>query len=100
MFWASKLHFYITGITFYNFPYTFGFLLARWLGARLGREGRSFLPHYEAFLMASGSDTVARVTRRTLGIDITRTSFWADAIQTLEAPLKKYQTLVHRYRSR
>ena len=25
-FWASKLHFYITGITFYNFPYTFGFL--------------------------------------------------------------------------
>ncbi|HEU4638941.1 MAG TPA: M3 family metallopeptidase, partial [Candidatus Binatia bacterium] len=28
-FWASKLHFYITGITFYNFPYTFGYLLSR-----------------------------------------------------------------------
>ena len=25
-FWASKLHFYITGVTFYNFPYTFGYL--------------------------------------------------------------------------
>jgi len=30
-FWASKLHFYITGITFYNFPYTFGYLLSRGL---------------------------------------------------------------------
>ncbi len=27
-FWASKLHFYITEIPFYNFPYTFGYLLS------------------------------------------------------------------------
>ena len=27
LFWASKLHFYISGVTFYNYPYTFGFLL-------------------------------------------------------------------------
>ncbi|WP_240620148.1 M3 family oligoendopeptidase, partial [Peribacillus acanthi] len=27
-FWASKLHFYITGVPFYNFPYTFGFLFS------------------------------------------------------------------------
>src|SRR5699024_5332251 len=25
-FWSSKLHFHITGVPFYNFPYTFGYL--------------------------------------------------------------------------
>jgi oligoendopeptidase F len=28
MFWASKLHFYMTSPQFYNFPYTFGYLFA------------------------------------------------------------------------
>jgi len=28
MFWASKLHFHMTGVQFYNFPYTFGYLFA------------------------------------------------------------------------
>ena len=27
-FWASKLHFYLTGVPFYNFPYTFGYLFS------------------------------------------------------------------------
>ena len=27
-FWCSKLHFYNTGVPFYNFPYTFGFLFS------------------------------------------------------------------------
>ena len=49
-FWASKLHFYITGITFYNFPYTFGYLLSRGLYAMFKKEGASFLPKYEEFL--------------------------------------------------
>ena len=26
-FWASKMHFSSTGLPFYNFPYTFGYLL-------------------------------------------------------------------------
>lgn len=28
-FWASKLHFHITGVPFYNFPYTFGYLFSQ-----------------------------------------------------------------------
>jgi len=43
-FWASKLHFYITGVTFYNFPYTFGYLLSRGLFALYLKEGEAFLP--------------------------------------------------------
>ena len=69
-FWASKLHFYITGVTFYNFPYTFGFLLSRGLYSMFKQEGPEFLPRYEEFLRLTGSDTAEGVARRALGRDL------------------------------
>lgn len=82
-FWASKLHFYITGTTFYNFPYTFGFLLSRGLFARFLKEGVDFLPRYETFLKRSGSDTAENVVRQTIGPDLTQPDFWVEAIRSL-----------------
>ena len=70
LFWASKLHFYITHVTFYNFPYTFGFLLAKALSALFDEQGADFLPNYEEFLRLTGSDTVENVTKRSIGADI------------------------------
>ena len=64
MCWASKLHFYRAGVSFYNYPYTFGFLLAATLFRKFKEEGPSFLPKYEAFLRLSGSDTAEGVARR------------------------------------
>ncbi|MEZ4547931.1 MAG: hypothetical protein R3B51_09530 [Thermodesulfobacteriota bacterium] len=48
-----KLHFYIVGVTFYNFPYTFGYLLSRGLFSLFKKEGADFLPKYEKFLRLS-----------------------------------------------
>jgi len=93
-FWASKLHFYITGVTFYNFPYTFGFLLSRGLFAMFKEEGPDFLPRYEAFLRLTGSDTVENVARRSIGRDLESPDFWADAIRSLEAPLEQLEALL------
>ncbi len=93
-FWASKLHFYISDLAFYNFPYTFGFLLARALIARFKKEGRAFLPRYEAFLAASAGDTVEKVVYNTLGWDIARQEFWQDAIRSLEGDLTRYRQLL------
>ncbi len=93
-FWASKLHFYISGLSFYNFPYTFGYLLARTLVARFRREGQAFLPRYESLLAASGNAAVEVVVARTLGEDITRPAFWRDAIQGLAVDLERYQGLL------
>ena len=47
-FWASKLHFYITDTTFYNFPYTFGYLLSRGLFDQYEKEGQAFLAEIRA----------------------------------------------------
>lgn len=93
-FWASKLHFYITGVTFYNFPYTFGFLLSRGLYSMFKQEGSDFLPRYEEFLRLTGSDTAEGVARRALGRDLEDTQFWTEAIQTLEAPLAELEELL------
>jgi oligoendopeptidase F len=93
-FWASKLHFYITGITFYNFPYTFGYLLSRGLYAMFKTEGDSFLPKYEDFLRRAASDSAETVVRQTVGRDIGKTEFWIDAIRSLEEPLGQLQALL------
>ncbi|HXG50580.1 MAG TPA: M3 family oligoendopeptidase [candidate division Zixibacteria bacterium] len=92
-FWASKLHFYITGLTFYNFPYTFGFLLSRALYAMFEREGADFLPRYEEFLRLAGSDTAENVVRRTIGGDPESPDFWTEAISSLEKPLSELESL-------
>jgi len=91
LFWASKLHFYITEVTFYNFPYTFGFLLARALIAMFHREGKDFLPKYETFLRRAGSDSVENLAQQSLGIDISTPEFWEGSIKSLEEPLRRYK---------
>lgn len=93
-FWASKLHFYISGTTFYNFPYTFGFLLSRGLFAMFKQEGADFLPRYEEFLRLTGSDTAEGVARRTLDCNLEDSKFWTEAIQTLAEPLAALEKII------
>ena len=93
-FWASKLHFYISGVTFYNFPYTFGFLLSRGLYGMFNAAGSEFLPRYEDFLRLAGSDTAENVVRQTLGRDLQSPEFWTEAIQSLEQPLSRLQAML------
>ena len=93
-FWASKLHFYITGTTFYNFPYTFGFLLAMALVRLFRRKGAAFLADYERFLRLTGSGSAEEVVQSVLGEDIRRPGFWAGGILALEEPLTRYEALL------
>lgn len=93
-FWASKLHFYITGVTFYNFPYTFGYLLSRGLFSMFKEEGADFLPKYEEFLRLTGSDTAENVAKRSIGHDLESPEFWKQSIHTLKEPLEKLNELL------
>lgn len=93
MFWASKMHFFITGVSFYNFPYVFGYLLSQALFARFQAEGADFLPRYEAFLAATGSASCEEVVRQSLGADLTSPEFWAAGILSLESSVAAYEKL-------
>jgi len=93
-FWASKLHFYITGTSFYNFPYTFGYLFSRGLFARYREEKAAFFPRYEKALLLTGSASAEEVVRTALGADIEATGFWKDAIMSHESDVRQFAELV------
>jgi oligoendopeptidase F len=94
LFWASKLHFFITGVSFYNFPYSFGYLLSRGLFAEYERQGPAFLERYEEFLRLTGNGMAHEIASRALGQNLEAPEFWAAAIRTLEDPLAKLAELM------
>jgi oligoendopeptidase F len=94
LFWASKLHFFITGVSFYNFPYTFGYLLSRGLRAMHEEEGDAFLPRYEAFLAESGKGWAHEVVRDTLGRDLESPGFWEESILSLVPSIERLESLL------
>lgn len=93
LFWASKQHFYIEALTFYNFPYTFGYLLSQALFDRFRAQGASFLPEYERFLEKSGSMRCEDLVRETLGEAIDEPAFWARALRPLGTMRKRMEAL-------
>jgi oligoendopeptidase F len=86
-FWASKLHFFLTDVSFYNFPYTFGFLFSAGIYARARREGAGFLATYEQLLRRTGSASVESIAAELLGVDLSQPEFWTGAIDGLERDL-------------
>ncbi|MBM7660743.1 pepF/M3 family oligoendopeptidase [Bacillus mesophilus] len=79
-FWASKLHFHITGVPFYNFPYTFGYLFSLGIYAKALEEGQGFEEKYIALLRDTGRMTVEDLAEKHLGVDLTQPEFWEKAL--------------------
>jgi len=94
LFWASKLHFYITQAPFYNFPYTFGYLFSNGVYAQAMAEGPAFYDRYVALLRDTGSLTTEELARTHLGIDLTRPEFWATAVDRVLADVDEFGELV------
>lgn len=83
LFWASKLHFYLTDVPFYNFPYTFGYLFSAGLYARAEQEGAAFASRYVALLRDTGRMTVEQLAERHLGADLRQPQFWQTALDRM-----------------
>lgn len=90
LFWASKLHFYITGYPFYNFPYVFGFLFANGVYDRAQKEGEAFAQRYHDLLADTGKMTTEELARRHLNVDLTNRTFWDDAVGRVVADVKPF----------
>jgi oligoendopeptidase F len=80
-FWASKLHFHITGVPFYNFPYTFGYLFSLGIYAKALNDGADFEGKYIALLRDTGKMTVEELALKHLGVNLNQPEFWEEAIQ-------------------
>ncbi len=93
LFWASKLHFYITGVPFYNFPYTFGFLFSLGIYAEAINEGAGYEEKYIALLKDSASMKVEDLAMKHLGVDLTKKDFWEKAIGLCIRDIKEFMAL-------
>ena len=96
LFWANKLHFYISGLSFYNFPYLFGYLFSLGVHARREAAGAEFFPRYEALLQDTGRTTAEELAYKHLDADLTQPAFWRDTIRMLESRIDYFETLVER----
>lgn len=81
--WATKEHFYLTDIPFYNFPYTFGYLFSMGLFARYRELGDHFEEEYLQLLRDSGRMQVEDLAKKYLGMDLTQTHFWQSALNEI-----------------
>lgn len=92
-FWASKLHFYITEISFYNFPYSFGYLFSLGVYAQAQKRGEAFLPTYEQLLQATGRRTAEECARENLQVELNQPQFWLDSLAMVEEDLRQFEVL-------
>lgn len=94
LFWAHKLHFSMTKTTFYNFPYTFGYLFSLSIYARREQLGDKFMETYVNILRDTGSMTAEALVQKHLGEDITKPAFWQKAIDAVMTKVESYESLV------
>lgn len=93
LFWCSKLHFHLSEVPFYNFPYVVGFLFATGVYDRAKKEGKAFAQKYQALLMDTGSMTTDDVARKHLGVDLSTDSFWQAAVDRALADVDQFALL-------
>ncbi len=92
-FWASKMHFYITGVPFYNFPYTFGYLFSLGIYAKALEEGTDYEEKYIALLKDTASMKVEDLAAKHLGVDLTKRDFWEKAVKLSAKDVEEFLEL-------
>jgi oligoendopeptidase F len=95
-FWISKLHFYISKLPFYNFPYTFGYLLSLGVYALADEFGDEFSARYRELLLATGCMNTETAVQSTFGHDLTDAAFWNKSLDIVENRVERFLELTLR----
>ena len=94
--WAQKGHYYSTGRSFYNFPYTFGYLFGLGLYAQYRDEPEGWHERYNELLASTGMDDAAPLAK-SFGIDIEDANFWRESLEIAAERVEQYEALVDKY---
>jgi oligoendopeptidase F len=90
--WAWKPHYYLSGLSFYNFPFAFGLLFGLGLYAIYQDRGEAFVPDYEDLLRSTGEGTAAELAAR-FGIEIRGQAFWEGGLSVIRERIERYVAL-------
>jgi len=95
MFWATKLHFSIAQLGFYNYPYLFGYLFSLGIYAQQERYGTGFNDLYTAILRDTGTMTAEELVGHHLQQDISQPQFWQASLTIVEQSVAKFEQLAN-----
>jgi pepF/M3 family oligoendopeptidase len=87
--WTWKPHYYSAGLSFYNFPYSFGMLFGVGLYAIYQERGAAFVPDYKKLLSSTGEAPAAELAAR-FGIDIRSKEFWKNSLDVIGKRVDRY----------
>lgn len=101
VFSQSKLHFYLTSISFYNWPYSFGYLFALGVYAEYEKSADpSLFPGmYRDLLRDTGRMTAEDVVEKHLGGRIDEAQFWLNAIGVAERKIEGFEKVAEELRT-
>lgn len=88
LFWATKMHFSFSSSAFYNFPYTFGYLLSLGIYATI-KDPEA----YKALLKDTGRMSVEDLAEKHLGYNLREPPFWEKAVKSALADIATYLNL-------
>jgi oligoendopeptidase F len=94
MFWASKLHFSISQLGFYNYPYLFGYLFSLGIYAQRERYGEAFNELYTTLLRDTGTRTAEDLVQQHLQQDIRQPEFWQASLDIVDRAVGQLEALV------
>lgn len=94
-FWATKLHFYIDDVPFYNFPYVFGYLFSLGIYAR-AQQSDNFEDQYIALLRDTANMSTEDLAKKHLGVDLTQPDFWEQGVALIENDIDTFMQLSER----
>lgn len=95
LFWAAKMHFQLSEVAFYNFPYTFGYLFS--LGIHeLGSKQDDFETAYMALLEDTGQMNVEDLAKKHLKVDLTKPDFWELGLKTIDSDIDTFLELANK----
>lgn len=90
--WICKGHYYSSGLSFYNFPYTFGNLFAIGLHNLYEKQGSAFVENYKEMLRLTPVHTIEE-NGQMMGVDLTKQDFWRDSLQTLANEIEEFAAM-------
>lgn len=90
--WVGKVHYYMTTLSYYNFPYAFGLLLAEGMYARYLEEGSTFVEKYRAMLRHTTVSTVEEAAA-VAGEDVTSVEFWNRGLDAIAEQIEEFLAL-------
>ena len=93
-FWSSKLHFFMGRRSFYNFPYSFGYLFSSLVYAMAQEAGAGFEARYVRLLQETGWRKAEEIAEDHLGLDLTDPATWLKAMEPIRKDLKAFSALL------